>query len=335
MTANNAESLPTPANQITPNTVVRYVTVNALVTAGPRKGADDSFELGEDGAGVCQCGELTGFWLADGTTSSSEFAGLSTRKLVQDLGAQFLSRCTYFATAGSSTTPSEQLIEEVCHNVQQLWLGRIADYWGRLDPTSREALLTRLPSTVFGVRQIDWSLVFLCGIINSSTGTTTIWHCGDCFGYFFSGNGDHTQVKPRPGRLFLRLRISDIEADPELSVIATQETLQQSTIREVEAFVCMTDGVAKHRMVTRQIECNETEFTKCIDNILSLRAVMDDDRGMIYGTIRSEEKTHQPDDRGSKVADQNFLSGLSPEEPVDVSGPDSDPIPEEHPSGKR
>lgn len=266
----------------------RTVTINALVTAGPRKAPEESFELGEDAAGVCQCGKFTGFWLADGTTSSTAMGGLSTRRLVQELGNQFMVHCNQLATLKGDRCPSEGMIEEVCHVVQRIWHQRFVSYWRELDVTEREALLSRMPATIFGTRHVDWSLVFVCGVIDSTTGMGTIWHCGDCFGYFFCTNGKRIQLDPRLGRLFLRLRVKDLDSDPEVSFVPNEETFSLSQINDIEAFVFMSDGVTKSRIVSRQFDSDQLLFSSFIENVLSLRAMMDDDRGMIYGTVESD-----------------------------------------------
>ncbi len=259
----------------------RYsISLEALVTAGPRKLSVSEYEsvgygadLCEDGAGVLLTSDGAYFWLADGASdgpklipvsSASDLSGevahapyfpyplLSARILSQDLGRVF-SDMVLEAEDFNEEFLGERFRREATNRIIAWWEDRFKRFLNSAQESGTLSAITdSLPTNDEGNYLLDWSSTFLAGSLtrDRDSNLLRIRNFGDCSGLVVERNNRVEKCEPRHGqRIFMRCLIEKGALTPassfKFSLTLSDQTGSPQNLKDVSCFMFGSDGFAK------------------------------------------------------------------------------------------
>lgn len=161
--------------------------IEVLVSAGPRKTTAEydsdkvALELCEDSAGVLTAGDISAFWVCDGTSNGPSIAGLSNRAFSRDLGRQCSREMIKQLVTGSCELDSCDLGGEYFSSLVKGWRVGVSDFISNfVDAGTEAAFLDSIPQIDHETWRLTWSSTLLIGIFRREQRELTLFNRGDC-----------------------------------------------------------------------------------------------------------------------------------------------------------
>lgn len=272
----------------------RGLMIEAVVAAGPRKATmeyvEGDTELCEDCAGYRAIGDVTIFWICDGTSNSHELPslwgspGFNSRVLAQDLGERFGQVVAEALVKGAE--PDAGLHIKIFEDVAGDWQERLISYLSRLEREGKLVqLLNKMPRMGDGLYGMKWSSAFLGGIYNQQEMTLDIVNVGDSVAVVLADQAGYVGASD-----CCVILIASISGPEPLKVEVCPVAVEVDWLHfnAVQRFVAVSDGVAKDSGAFIE----EMEGSMCGLEAYDLRrrllmsgALTYDDKAVIIGQI--------------------------------------------------